>query len=74
MAPAQGQDDPATCLSLADFELHAATIVGTPGDDTITGGSGDDGIGGENGADRIRAGHGRAGIEGEDRVRRRPGW
>ena len=22
-APAQGQDDPATCLSLVDFELHA---------------------------------------------------
>ena len=53
VAPAYGQDDPATCLSLADFELHAATIVGTPGDDTLRGTEGPDVIVGLGGNDTI---------------------
>jgi Ca2+-binding RTX toxin-like protein len=52
-APAQGQDDPATCVSLGDFELHAATIVGTPGDDTLRGTEGPDVIVGLGGDDTI---------------------
>ena len=65
VAPAQGQDDPATCLSLVDFELHAATIVGTPGDDTLRGTDGPDVIVGLGGDDTI------FGFGGD--VRRQPG-
>ena len=52
-APAYGQDDPATCLSLADFTLQPATIVGTPGDDTLRGTEGPDVIVGLGGDDTI---------------------
>ena len=50
-SPAGAQDDPATCLSLADFELHAATIVGTEGNDTLTGGPAADTLAGGTGDD-----------------------
>ena len=59
-APAQGQDDPATCLSLIDFTLQPATIVGTPGDDTLRGTEGSDVIVGLGGDDTI------SGLGGDD--------
>ena len=52
-APASGQDDPATCLSLADFSLHPATVVGTSGDDVLRGTDGPDVIVGLGGDDTI---------------------
>ena len=54
--PAQGQDDPATCMNLVDFEVHAATVVGT-GDDTLRGTDGHDVIVGLGGDDTISGLH-----------------
>ena len=69
-APALGQGRPATCLSLVDFELRSATIVGTPGDDTLRGTDGPDVIVGLGGDDTI------FGLGGDDVIcggfRRRP--